>query len=106
MNTDPYQMSNLYNSFSERTNLISSYVLDNLQHRLDASLLVLKSCKGQDECMTPWKVLHPQGDVQSLDEAMNPKFDDFYRNQPKIGYPQCSNGYLPAFEGPQQCFSA
>lgn len=69
-------------------------------NRLDAILLVLKSCKGVD-CVKPWEVLHPGGDVQNLSDALNWKFDAFYHEQVKISYDRCEFGYLIDAEGPQ-----
>ncbi|EPE35025.1 Alkaline phosphatase-like protein [Glarea lozoyensis ATCC 20868] len=68
--------------------------------RLDALLLVLKSCKGTT-CIDPWRVLHPRGDVDSLSVALKPKFDRFYQAQPKVSFTKCEMGYLVESEGPQ-----
>lgn len=68
--------------------------------RLDALLLVLKGCKGA-ECTDPWKVLHPAGNVRTLEAALHPRFDAFYNTQPSISFAACEPGYLPQFEGPQ-----
>jgi hypothetical protein len=69
-------------------------------NRLDALLLVLKSCKGIT-CIDPWKVLHPAGDVNSLSMALGAQFDDFYKAQPKVLFTRCEMGYLVESEGPQ-----
>jgi N-acetylglucosamine-6-sulfatase len=72
-----------------------------LTSRLDALLLVLKSCKA-NSCYDPWLELHPWGDVRSLPEAMNPTFNDFYeKQQPKVAFSECQLGYLVGAEGPQ-----
>lgn len=68
--------------------------------RLDALLLVLKSCKA-DACINPWNVLHPQGNVKNLADAMNPEYDAFYASQPKVAFSECQPGYIIAAEGPQ-----
>jgi N-acetylglucosamine-6-sulfatase len=68
--------------------------------RLDALLLVLKSCKGIT-CIDPWKVLHPAGDVGSLSMALGAQFDGFYKAQPKVSFTRCEMGYLVESEGPQ-----
>jgi hypothetical protein len=84
---------------------ILGYSISALTARLDALLLVLKSCKAST-CYDPWLELHPWGDVTSLPEAMNPKFDDFYeKQQPKVTFLECELGYLIDAEGPQQAFS-
>ena len=71
--------------------------------RVDALLLVLKSCKG-NTCIQPWRVLHPEGSVDSLRDALHLKYDVFYTNQPKVSYSACENGYIIAAEGPQVGF--
>lgn len=62
--------------------------------------MVLKTCKGED-CVKPWNVLHPRGDIHSLRDAMNPHFDDFYGNSiPNVKYDHCAEGYILEIEGP------
>jgi N-acetylglucosamine-6-sulfatase len=68
--------------------------------RLDALLLVLKSCHGVT-CVEPWNVLHPAGDVQNLFAALNVQYDAFYRNQVKVSYDRCELGYILDAEGSQ-----
>jgi hypothetical protein len=72
--------------------------------RLDALLLVLKSCKSS-ECTLPWEVLHPDKRVTSLSEALNPKYDAFYAAQPDISFSACELGYFPESEGPQEGYA-
>jgi N-acetylglucosamine-6-sulfatase len=74
--------------------------LGRLWSRLDALMMVMKSCKGQT-CIEPWKGLHPNGDVRSLDDALDEKFDDFYREQRKVSFERCEAGYIVEAEGPQ-----
>lgn len=79
--------------------------LDQVVSRLDALLLVLKSCKGV-ECTLPWETLHPGGQkVTTLSEALNPRYDAFYAAQPDISFSACELGYLPEFEGPQEGYA-
>ena len=61
---------------------------DDLFHRLDALLMVTKSC-AQDSCRDPWSVLFPDGSVNSLTDAMKPEYDTFFANQPKVSYSAC-----------------
>jgi hypothetical protein len=69
--------------------------------RLDALLFVLKSCKGQT-CVRPWQALHPAGNVQSLQDALAARYDDFYvHQQKKVSYDRCEAGYIVDAEGPQ-----
>ncbi|KAH0843107.1 hypothetical protein FOPE_08396 [Fonsecaea pedrosoi] len=74
--------------------------LSQVHPRLDALLMVLKSCKGI-ECTHPWKILHPDGNVNNLVDALNTEYDEFYAGQPKVGFEKCSLGYLIQSEGPQ-----
>ncbi|OWY53885.1 putative arylsulfatase [Alternaria alternata] len=94
--TDPSQMNNLWNTNGTSNDLD----IQRLWPRLDALLMVTKSCKGE-ACTKPWPLIHPRGDVQSLREAMNPDFDEFYADQHKIKYDACALGYFPSLEGPQ-----
>ena len=57
--------------------------LDQLINRLDAVLMVTKSCK-QDACRNPWGVIFPEGDVTGLKQAMSSNYDTFFANQPKV----------------------
>lgn len=63
-------------------------------------MMVLKSCKG-GTCVEPWKVLHPQGDVTSLSDALRVRFDAFYEEQVKVSFNRCELGYIIDAEGPQ-----
>ena len=69
--------------------------------RLDALLLVLKSCAGE-RCVRPWAALHPGGDVASLRQALAPRFDAFYeRDLVRVRFARCEPGYILDAEGPQ-----
>ena len=71
----------------------SSTTLQNLLPRLDAVMMVLKTCKAQT-CRNPWPVLHPQGNVQSLTAALNPQYNEFYQTQGKVEFQECLGGYF------------
>lgn len=62
--------------------------------------MVLKSCKAA-ECYEPWKVLHPQENIQSLADALHDRYDTFYEDQPKVAFTACELGYIKESEGPQ-----
>lgn len=103
MQTDPGQMHNLYPSpttSSSLSPLLLGTQLDLVINRLDALMMVLKSCQGRT-CVEPWKVLHPQGDVASLSDALTVKFDAFYEEQTKVSFGRCELGYIVDAEGPQ-----
>ena len=68
--------------------------------RLDALLLVLKGCQG-DSCRDPWSVIFPEGQVANLEDAMDPIYDEFFANQPKVSFTECIPGHLIEMEGPQ-----
>ena len=62
---------------------------------------MLKSCKGR-QCILPWKSLHPDGGVQTLEDALSADFDEFYENaQVRVKYKRCEAGYILDAEGPQ-----
>lgn len=94
-------MKNLYESKGKR---VGSWDIDQLSARLDALLLVLKSCSGRS-CTKPWEVLHPQGQVSSLQDAMSAECDTFYAMQPRVSFSGCGAGYFPEMEGPQSGYS-
>jgi N-acetylglucosamine-6-sulfatase len=112
MTADPWQVDNLLPDVTDlrmpstsppnkrEKHLVNGYPVKKLADRLDALLMVLKSCKGKS-CRHPWHTLHRQGNVHSLTDAMNPKYDEFYRTQVKIEFSACKQGYLIEFEGPQ-----
>lgn len=76
--------------------------LSRLIQRLDALLLVTKSCRAET-CVRPWEVLHPNGQVQSLEHALNTKFDAFYAYvKEQVAFDRCELGYLIDAEGPQK----
>ncbi|KAF5597979.1 arylsulfatase [Fusarium pseudoanthophilum] len=114
MTVDPYQINNLLPSGKDSTCMpIASYAdfnfkinkkpLLSIVSRLDALMMVMKSCKGET-CIKPWKVLHPDGDVNSLKDALNNKYDSFYlqaAEKNSVSFGMCMPGYVVTAEGPQ-----
>ncbi|KAM0289125.1 hypothetical protein ACHAO9_006345 [Fusarium lateritium] len=102
LKTDPGQLNNLFTRDDEVT--VSKSLLGTttrqVLNRLDALMLVLKSCKG-NTCIEPWKILHPAGGVTSLEDALKKEFDSFYEAQVKVQFDRCEAGYLVEAEGPQ-----
>ncbi|KAE8393141.1 alkaline-phosphatase-like protein [Aspergillus alliaceus] len=99
---DPLQTTNL----ASKINAHQSYTIANrhlgqIIPRLDALMMVLKSCNG-DSCREPWRQLHPKGSVNNLADALDEGFDEFYSNQPKVKFSECSLGYHIYAEGPQE----
>jgi arylsulfatase A-like enzyme len=62
LKTDPYEMKNLY----QEANI-------QLVNRIDALLVVLKSCRAET-CRDPWRILHPNDKyVKTLEDALHHK---------------------------------
>lgn len=102
--TDPYELHNLYPDGSlegDNDRTLFGHPLSQVLLRLDALLLVLKSCQGVT-CVRPWEVLHPAGHVQDLPDALHTQYDQFYREQVKVAYDRCESGYIIDAEGVQE----
>jgi N-acetylglucosamine-6-sulfatase len=80
--------------------ILFGFPLSQVVNRLDALLMVLKSCRGVT-CINPWGVLHPAGDIQNLFDALSSRYDVFYQSQIKVAYDRCEFGYIIDAEGPQ-----
>ncbi|KAJ5772752.1 Alkaline phosphatase-like alpha/beta/alpha [Penicillium paradoxum] len=104
LSTDPYQLNNLYPSTTSLANDIEPRILGRslaqIISRLDALLMVLKSCQGVT-CIQPWDVLQPVDDVSSLQDALHEEYDNFYGAQPQVSFDWCDAGYIIDAEGPQ-----
>ncbi|KAF2259254.1 Arylsulphatase [Lojkania enalia] len=108
MTTDPYQLNNLYQTASSEissppTNTTvticnANYTLVKVTQRLDSLLFVLKTCTGK-ACSDPWNSLMPNTGINSLRQAMDPKYDSFFENMKRVGYERCEGGYIPDAEG-------
>ncbi|KAI0157239.1 Arylsulphatase [Xylariaceae sp. FL1272] len=125
MRNDPYQLTNLLSPSNapSQLNTTSSFISPNstannttrsitllttppltlpissVASRLDALLFVLKSCGGAS-CRDPWMVLHPEGDVNSLVDALDSRFDKFYEEMGRVYFAFCANGLVGEAEGP------
>jgi hypothetical protein len=100
---DPFQMQNLLDTgyeFLAEHYTLADRSFRHIVTRLDALLMVLKSCKGET-CRKPWSVLHPDGTVQSLRDSLNGDLDVFYAQQPKVAFDSCVLGHIVEEEGPQ-----
>ncbi|KAI1055989.1 hypothetical protein LB506_009256 [Fusarium annulatum] len=99
--TDPGQLNNLFpHDDTKASTALLGTITGEVLNRLDALMLVLKSCKG-NTCIEPWKILHPEGGVASLKDALQAKFNAFYKEQVKVRFDRCEYGYLIDAEGPQ-----
>ncbi|KAM3503491.1 hypothetical protein MY10362_004164 [Beauveria mimosiformis] len=97
MKQDPYQMNNLYGTSGNAT----GYPVNQLEARLDTLLLTLKNCKGE-VCRQPWSFVFPPSSgqrIQTLADAMDPKYDEFFRSQEPVSFLDCVKGYLLEYEG-------
>lgn len=96
---DYYQMDNLLRGAHAQTQYYGRPSSE-LVARLDTMLLVLKSCK-MDSCRNPWGVLFPKGQVTSIEDAMDQKYDNFFAKQPQVSFKECIPGHIISLEGPQ-----
>ncbi|KAI0833080.1 Arylsulphatase [Hypoxylon sp. FL0890] len=101
MAVDPGQLHNLLSSSSDLKSLAAGYPAHKVAARLDALLLVLKTC-ASETCRRPWAQLHPDGGVRSLADALSPRYDAFYeaKGTTRVEYAYCANGFLEDAEGP------
>lgn len=104
---DPYQVNNLVaplNALGPFADFDALPHLQKLLHRLDALLLVLKTCVGES-CHAPYSVIFPSieatgGQVYRLDQALDPKYDAYFAQLPKVRYTHCALGYQTRLEKP------
>ncbi len=62
--------------------------------------MITKSCKGKT-CVDPRSVIHPDGDVKTLGDAVGERFDAFYASvQHRVRFDKCELGYILESEGP------
>ncbi|KAF4633309.1 hypothetical protein G7Y89_g4810 [Cudoniella acicularis] len=86
---DPGQMHNLLSHSSTSSPSVQSpissspriagHTIQKIVSRLDALLSVQKSCSGAT-CRAPWKELYPNGDVTTLEDSLDERFDGFYES--------------------------
>ncbi|EME43950.1 hypothetical protein DOTSEDRAFT_171886 [Dothistroma septosporum NZE10] len=100
---DQYQMHNLLSeNFAHlaKDYTIAERPFEHILERVDALLMVTKSCKGRT-CHRPWDVLHSDKNVRSLKDALDSVYDDFYKEQPRVSFSSCPLGHIVSEEGPQ-----
>lgn len=88
---DPYELSPIAPGSSDDAGRLAT--------RLNGLMLLLKTCIG-DSCRAPWTVLHPDGSVRSLAEALDPRHDAYYSSLPSVRYEACTAQYNLANEAP------
>ncbi|KAI0146388.1 arylsulfatase [Xylariaceae sp. FL1272] len=91
---DPYELVNLAQNASSAR----------LVNRLNALLMVTKSCE-QNSCRDPWALLQPkvgEGTVRltSLTQAMNGTYDSFFADFQKVSFDTCLAVQLESNETP------
>ncbi|KAF5650744.1 arylsulfatase [Fusarium sp. NRRL 52700] len=97
MHADPAQMKNLFGTKS----YLFGLPVQKIVSRLNGLVMVLKRCQGQ-QCVSPWKTLHPKGNVKCLSDALHPKYDSFYEKvMPQVSFEECMPGFIVSKEGPQ-----
>ncbi|ORX97372.1 Arylsulphatase [Basidiobolus meristosporus CBS 931.73] len=77
---DPYQLRNVHPDVIERD--------PELINRLNALLNVLRDCLG-NTCRDPWKVLHPDGAVRNLRQALSRVYDSYYAQLAVFKFDTC-----------------
>ncbi|KAI1127073.1 arylsulfatase-like protein [Nemania abortiva] len=101
LTTDPGQMVNLLHPDERSVETLLGLPLKKVVKRLDSLLFVLKTCRAET-CIHPWRALHPGGNVESLKDALSPRFDAFYETEAQsIKFDRCEAGYIPEAEGAQ-----
>ncbi|KAJ0359584.1 hypothetical protein COL154_008222 [Colletotrichum chrysophilum] len=95
---DPEQTVNLLSDTSQALILVENFEFSGrgaseVVHRLDAVIMALKDCEGR-RCSRPWSALHPDGDIVSLEQALDTKYDDFYKAQPKMYFESCEAAFI------------
>lgn len=84
----------------EHSNVEMASTLAPLIHRLDALLMVLKTCKGR-QCTHPWETLFPEGNVKSLSDALDVEYDNYFNKElERVRFDRCEKGYIAESEGP------
>lgn len=100
--TPPYHAlfsQKAHNSDLGQDRTSSAHSLGHLLPRLDALLMVLKTCTGRI-CTHPWETLHPLKDVNNLSDALDKKFDHFYEEKvERVEFEKCEKGYILESEG-------
>ncbi|KII86595.1 hypothetical protein PLICRDRAFT_142944 [Plicaturopsis crispa FD-325 SS-3] len=104
---DPHQMNNLLGRLNDMGPFTAFSQLsrddDNLHRlstRLDALLLVLKTCQDA-ACTAPFASLFPDGEVFDFAGALQPGYDEYFASLPRVRYSSCELGYQTRFEEPR-----
>ncbi|GAW24402.1 hypothetical protein ANO14919_139860 [Xylariales sp. No.14919] len=91
--SDPGELTNL------ALNADQDEEMGRLLSRLNGLLIAAKSC-AVDTCRNPWSLLQPEPErravdtqtnltITCLEQALDPKFDDFFASIPQVSFEQC-----------------
>ncbi|RWA14850.1 hypothetical protein EKO27_g255 [Xylaria grammica] len=91
--SDPGELTNL------ALNADQDEEMSRLLSRLNGLLMAAKSC-AVDTCRNPWSLLQPEPErravdtrtnltITCLEQALDPKFDDFFASIPQVSFEQC-----------------
>ncbi|KAJ9127743.1 hypothetical protein QFC24_000026 [Naganishia onofrii] len=118
LNEDPHQIHNLltplnsvgrfapFDSLDGKDQPLVDLEIQRLLHRLDALMLVLKTCKGST-CADPYSELvrssreNHSPYVPGFQHLLDPNFDDYFTRLPKVHFKECALGYHRALEQPE-----
>ena len=79
---------------------LAGHPFESIVDRLDALMMVLKSCKG-DACRNPWNVLQPGRKIKTVKDALAHRHDTFYEEKAEANFNVCVLSYMREVEGPQ-----
>lgn len=108
---DPHQVNNLLADLNEAgrfapfdstingTSIVPVHLQKRLD-RLDALLLILKTCVGET-CTNPHAALFKNGGVKSFAQASEPQYDEFFASIPKVRFKECALGFQSRLEKPE-----
>lgn len=104
LHEDPHQVRNLLAAHNGRGPFAAFGPLADhtrrVAERLDALTLVLKTCVA-DACRRPFAVLFPRGEAGSFAEALEPRFDAYFANLPRVQFKECALGFQSRLEKPE-----
>ncbi|KFA79191.1 hypothetical protein S40288_02392, partial [Stachybotrys chartarum IBT 40288] len=100
LNTDAGQLRNRLKPGVQNARLLGHPVAK-VASRLDGLLYVLKSCSAET-CRKPWEALLPGARVESLQDALQARYDGFFETSlPGISFSSCQHAYFRAVSKPK-----
>lgn len=99
---DPGQVHNLLRpdeATAAGAFIVAGRPLEPVLRRLDALIMVLRDCKG-NQCRDPWTEIHGgRARVSNLADALAAEFDGLYAGLPRMKFLRCEMGYIKESEG-------